>query len=210
MPLQLYDKEKILDACLSVFARHGYDNTSTAMLAEAAGVSKALLFHHFKSKKELYFCVLDRCFEKGRTEMFVDALPEHLDFFEAKEKFSIIKFDYYKKNPDVYKVGKEAFYATPDELKAEIEEKYGTLIANKDKMWERLFEKVPLREGVDRGQAFELIMLALDHFEEKYVAGLTDENVLDETYLQRFLNERNSFLDMIRYGIQRSGDTPSL
>ena len=36
MPLQLYDKEKILDTCLTVFARHGYENTSVAMLAEAA------------------------------------------------------------------------------------------------------------------------------------------------------------------------------
>lgn len=53
MPLQLYEKEQILDACLEIFARHGYAKTSTGMLAEAAGISKALIFHHFKSKK---FC----------------------------------------------------------------------------------------------------------------------------------------------------------
>ncbi|TWL86384.1 hypothetical protein [Bacillus licheniformis] len=34
MPLQLYEKEQILDACLEVFARHGFAKTSTGMLAE--------------------------------------------------------------------------------------------------------------------------------------------------------------------------------
>ena len=209
MPLQLYDKEQILDACLAVFALHGYEKTSTMMLADAAGISKALVFHHFKSKKELYLSILDRCFETGRTEMGIDALPEATDFFEAKEKLSNMKFGYYKKNPDVYKVAREAFYAAPDELKAEIEEKYGALIANKDKVWERLFEKVPLRAGVERGQAFELIMLTLDYFEKKYLSELMDDNNLNETYFQRFLHERNSFLAMIRYGIQKSVDTPN-
>ncbi|MTI55740.1 TetR/AcrR family transcriptional regulator [Geosporobacter ferrireducens] len=203
MPLQLYEKEQILDACLAVFARYGYANTSTAMLAEAAGISKALIFHHFKSKKELYLSVLDRCFEKGSIEMGFGEVPEHQDFFEAKEKFSIIKFDYYRKNSDVYKLVKEAFYATPNELKREIAEKYGKLIADKDKMLKRLFQNVPLREGVDREQAFELIMLTLDYFENKYFGELTDEKALDETYLQSFLDERNSFLNMIRYGIEK-------
>lgn len=202
LPLHLYDKEQILDACLTVFARYGYENTSTAMLAEAAGVSKALLFHHFKSKKELYLSVLDRCFAKGRIEMGFDTLLEHQDFFAAKEKFTIIKFDYYKKNPESDKFVREAFYATPDELEAEIKEKYGTLIANKDKEWERLFERVPLREGVDREQAFKLVMLTLDYFDNKYLAELADDGDLEETYLRSFLAERSSYLSMIRYGIE--------
>jgi len=44
------------------------------MLAEAAGISKALIFHHFNSKKELYLNVLDRCFKKGRIETGFGAL----------------------------------------------------------------------------------------------------------------------------------------
>lgn len=203
MPLQLYDKDQILDACLTVFARYGYKNTSTVMLAEAAGVSKALIFHHFKSKKELYLSVLDRCIGKVRTELRVDALWEYRDFFEAMHKFSLIKLDYFLKNPDVYKVLIEAFYATPDVLKEDIEKKYGALITDKDKVLERLFEKVPLKEGVDRGQAFELIMIILDHLEKKYLSEVTDLYDLDETYFKSILNKMNSFLTLIRYGIQQ-------
>ncbi|MDF9409607.1 MAG: HTH-type transcriptional repressor AcnR [Pelotomaculum sp. PtaB.Bin013] len=203
MPLQVYDKEKILDACLAVFARHGYKNASAVMLAEAAGVSKALIFHHFKSKKELYLCVLDRCIEKARVKLGIDVLSEYRDFFEAIDKYSPIKLDYLKKNPDVYKVAREAFYATPDELKAAIEEKYGELIAGKNVVWERLFKKVPLKEGVDRWQAFELIMIILDHFENIFLSEVKDEKDVDETYSQHFLDKMNNFLNMIRYGIER-------
>ncbi|ATW25617.1 TetR/AcrR family transcriptional regulator [Candidatus Formimonas warabiya] len=203
MPLQLYDKERILEACFDVFARHGYANTSTTMLAEQAGISKALIFHHFKSKKELYFSVLDRCFEKGRIEMGFDTLLENQDFFEAKEKSSIIKFHYYKSNPDLMRIIREAFYTTPDELKMEIQEKYGVLLANNEKEWKRLFEKVSLREGVNREQAFRLVMLTLDYFDNKYLSDIKINDDLEERYLQDFLEERNSFLSMIRFGIAK-------
>lgn len=203
MPIQLYDKEKILDACFQVFARHGYANTSTTMLAEAAGISKALIFHHFKSKKELYLSILDRCFEKGRIDMGFDTLLQNQDFFAAKEKASLTKFHYYKKNPDLMRIMREAFYATPDELKTEIQDKYGKLLANNEKEWKSLFERVSLREGVDREQAFRLVMLTLDYFDRKYLSDVEQYDDLDETYLRDFLAERNSFLAMVRFGIEK-------
>lgn len=203
MPLQLYDKEEILDACLTVFARDGYKDTSAAMLAEAAGVSKSLIFHHFKSKKELYLGVLERCLENARAEINIDPLTKYQEFFEAKEKLSVIKLEYFKRHPDEYKVLREAFQATPKELKADIEKMLGPLMTARDKLWEQLFDKVPLREGVDREQALELIELTLKHFENEFLAGAADCKELDASYWQRFLAKRNSFLDMIRYGIER-------
>jgi hypothetical protein len=135
--------------------------------------------------------------------MGFDTQLENQDFFEAKEKFSIIKFHYYKSNPDLMRIMREAFYATPDELKAEIRDKYGMLLANNEKEWKRLFEKVPLREGVDREQAFRLVMLTLDFFDKKYLSDAENKDDLEETYLRDFLEERNSFLSMIRFGIEK-------
>lgn len=203
MPLQLYEKEQILDACLRVFARHGYEKTTTAMLAEAAGISKALIFHHFKSKKELYLRVLDRCLEKVKAELHVDDLPEYENFFEAIGRFSRIELDYFKKHPDEYKLLMEVYYATPKELKAEIEEKMGSLMAIRNKILERLFDKVPLKEGVDRRQAFELIRIILKHIEDKVLTEATYKTNLDEKYIERIIDEMNRFLTMIRYGIER-------
>lgn len=202
MPKKLYDKEEILDSCLSVFAEHGYEKTSTVMLAEASGISRALIFHHFKSKKDLYLSLLDRCFEKGSMVMGFESVSEYENFFEVKDRISAIKFKYYKENPDLYKVIIEAFYNTPDELKSEIETKYGRLIEERDKVQERLFENVPLRENVDRKEAYKLIKLTLDYFENKYVSELVDNRELNECILENIIKERNSFINMIRFGIQ--------
>jgi AcrR family transcriptional regulator len=44
----------IVKAVLPVFAKQGFANTTTRELAEAAGVSEALLYKHFPSKDSLY------------------------------------------------------------------------------------------------------------------------------------------------------------
>jgi len=51
-------RNAILAEAAELFARHGYDRASMAMIAEAAGVSKPLLFHYWTDKEELLFDVL--------------------------------------------------------------------------------------------------------------------------------------------------------
>ncbi len=70
-----------------------------------------------------------------------------------------------------------------------------------EKEWRRAFERVPLKEGVDREKAFKLIMITLDYFDKKYFSDLKDNNDLKETHLQEYIEESNTFLSMIRFGI---------
>lgn len=46
--------ETILDAAAALFARHGFEQTSLKALADAVGLSKAGLLHHFPSKDALF------------------------------------------------------------------------------------------------------------------------------------------------------------
>ena len=211
MPLQLSEKEKILDACFEVFVRSGYTKTSTAMLAEAAGISKALIFHHFESKKKLYVCVLERCFEKMAPEIPKESTTEYSNFFEAKEKSGLTRIDYFRKNPDMNKFMFEAFFATPEELKMEIskfktfiEDKYGAMNAAKDKQMKQLFNEIPLRDAVDSKEAYELVHVVSEYFRMKLAAELTEvEKLDDDVYWKEFFRKKNTFLDMVRYGIEK-------
>lgn len=47
-------RKAIVTAALPLFAKNGFAGTTTRELAEAAGISEALLFKHFPSKKQLY------------------------------------------------------------------------------------------------------------------------------------------------------------
>jgi TetR/AcrR family transcriptional regulator len=210
LPLQLYEKEKILDACFDVFVLHGYAKTSTAMLAEAAGISKALIFHHFESKKKLYTSILERCFDKMTPELNQEPPAEYGDFFEAKEQNGLKTIDYMRNNPKLNRIFFEAFYSTPDELKYEIhqfkahmEEKYGAMNAERESQMMKLFNKISLREGVDPKEAYELIQVVSEYFRMKLAAELTDTKKLyDDEYWEKFFEKKNSFLDMVRFGIE--------
>ncbi len=46
-------RHQILDAALALFARHGYDGTSTKSIAREAGITEGLIFHYFAGKADL-------------------------------------------------------------------------------------------------------------------------------------------------------------
>jgi AcrR family transcriptional regulator len=51
-------RTQILRAAARIFSRRGYDEVSTAELAAAAGVSRGLLSHYFRTKRDLYLAVV--------------------------------------------------------------------------------------------------------------------------------------------------------
>ena len=55
-----YDKKRlgILSQSASLFAQHGFTGTSITMIAEACGVSKALMYHYYNSKDDVLFDLL--------------------------------------------------------------------------------------------------------------------------------------------------------
>jgi AcrR family transcriptional regulator len=67
----------IVKAVRKVFAEKGFDGTTTRELAEAAGVSEALLFKHFPNKEALYSAMqLSCCREQaGRKDRLKDLEP---------------------------------------------------------------------------------------------------------------------------------------
>jgi AcrR family transcriptional regulator len=52
-------RRQLLDVALEVFASRGYHTTSMNQVAEAAGVTKPVLYQHFRSKKALYHELLE-------------------------------------------------------------------------------------------------------------------------------------------------------
>lgn len=64
-------RRQLLDVALVVFAREGYHAASMNDVAEAAGVTKPVLYQHFESKRELYLELLSDV--GGRLERAIAA-----------------------------------------------------------------------------------------------------------------------------------------
>src|SRR6478736_7224605 len=58
-------RNRILDAAMRVFLRHGFRRSSIEQAAEAAGLTRQALYHHFESKEALFRAVIERLHEEA-------------------------------------------------------------------------------------------------------------------------------------------------
>jgi TetR/AcrR family transcriptional repressor of uid operon len=68
-------REKIVDAAIITFSKHGYDRTKMDDIAETANLSKGTIYLYFKSKEELFYAI---------SENNIKALKEQLSVLFAK------------------------------------------------------------------------------------------------------------------------------
>lgn len=116
-------EQSILEAALSLFARNGFDRTSTKQIAELSGFSEGLIFKYFIDKGQLYLTIFSEWREKtleafrdlpGSTSLqqelqilvraFIDNYDENLDLvvfhldqihhFSDSEEFNKIRQDF--------------------------------------------------------------------------------------------------------------------
>jgi AcrR family transcriptional regulator len=111
-------KQKILKEAGELFSEFGFTGVSMGDIAKRLGVTKAALYFHFKSKKEIYLKVLEKAFQGlievinekvSKTKSLKDAIfgliSGYLNFGLRNKnliKASILKFP--EKDPEIEKV----------------------------------------------------------------------------------------------------------
>jgi AcrR family transcriptional regulator len=74
---------RILDAALQLIAEHGVGGTSLQMIADAIGVTKAAVYHQFKTKEQIVIALTER--ELGSLEEALEAAEAHNHRTRARE-----------------------------------------------------------------------------------------------------------------------------
>ncbi|MBI3839576.1 MAG: TetR/AcrR family transcriptional regulator [Planctomycetia bacterium] len=71
-------KEEILTQAAFLFAKHGYSETDTQLLAETIGVGKGTVYRYFSSKRELFLAAADRVMRmmRQRIDSSVESLAD--------------------------------------------------------------------------------------------------------------------------------------
>lgn len=117
-------QQAIINAGYRVFSQNSYKNSPMSEIAEAAGISKALLFHYFHNKKELYLFLWDKCAETTiETMSRYDCYGQTL-LFEAMERGMRAKMEIIRRYPDMGVFTIRAFYEKDEEICAAIQESY--------------------------------------------------------------------------------------
>ena len=117
-------QQAIINAGYRVFSQNSYKNSPVSEIADAAGISKSLLFHYFRNKKELYMFLWDKC-----AETTVDYLTKYncygqKNLFESMERGMRAKMEIIRLYPDMGSFVIKAFYEKDAEICAAIQESY--------------------------------------------------------------------------------------
>ncbi|NLM52998.1 MAG: TetR/AcrR family transcriptional regulator [Firmicutes bacterium] len=83
MDTNVDSKARIISAAIQLFSQKGYDATRVNEIAETAGVTKALIYYYFNSKKE----ILDYLVQS----LLDDAASITLDFLHAQLEHMLVK-----------------------------------------------------------------------------------------------------------------------
>lgn len=86
-------RRRLLELGAELFARHGYEELSMARIAREAGISKALLYHYFRSKQAYFAATLEQAAvelaevtrpdpDKQPVEQLAEALDAYLGWVE--------------------------------------------------------------------------------------------------------------------------------
>ncbi len=65
-------RKSILLAAIELFAKNGYSSTTADAIARKAGISKGLIFNHFKTKEDILFALFDEQYELIMPRFFLE------------------------------------------------------------------------------------------------------------------------------------------
>ena len=71
-------RKQILLVAMRLFSQHGFRGTTTKEIAQAAGVSEAMVFRHFANKEELYSAIIDHKACADNFQCPSDIVPDAL------------------------------------------------------------------------------------------------------------------------------------
>ena len=120
-------QQRIINAGFRVFSENSYKKSPMSEIAAAAGISKSLLFHYFRNKKELYMFLWDKAADITMQYLNDYNCYEPADLFEMMERGMRAKFRIMEEYPCMAAFAVKAFYEKDAEICEEVQKSYRKL-----------------------------------------------------------------------------------
>lgn len=139
----------IINAGYRIFSQNSYKNSPMSEIADAANISKSLLFYYFKNKKELYMFLWDKC-----AELTINYLTKYQcygcsNLFESMERGMKAKMEIIRLYPDMANFVIKAFYETNIEVANDVQNSFRKYFDLKKEKTLLKIDKEQFVEGID-------------------------------------------------------------
>ncbi len=191
LSLSAEKQNTIIDAALTCFGANGYKKASVSDIASVAGVSKALIFHYFGSKKSLYLYLIELC-----GNIFMNEIDEKLDntdtdFFDRIKITSDIEVSLMKRHPAFLSFLSSIYFENDEEVKSDIKAILKKTEAFRDRVTLDGIDTSKFKDNID----LKLVMQMLTWIGDGYTAQ-SSKNA--ETDYDALLKELYNCLDMLK------------
>ena len=193
---------EILLAATEEFSEKGFFQTKTEDIANRAGVSKGLVFHYFKSKKNLYNQVVKVAIQKleelfDYTQFPNDSLVNLFDY-SLKRKFEIAESHAAEMALmlDVY----GNLEKLPEELQKEIFEYIEKMKTDSYEMIAQIIRQMPIREGVREEDVVKLILTVFNQVEIEANQQMSGTKITDYHFFDKIIGEASRQVQILESG----------
>ncbi len=176
-------QQTILNAGFHVFAQNTYKKSPVSEIAEAAGISKALLFHYFRNKKELYLFLFDTCAKITVEEMTKSGAYEQTDLFSSMDHGMQAKLNLMRRYPDIGVFAVRAFYEKDPEVAMDVQEIMKGYLKNHAQKKLRKLDPEDFIPGIDLEMMYKEMYWASEGCLWEYIQrGVMDTRAMEKDF----------------------------
>jgi TetR/AcrR family transcriptional regulator len=190
-------QERILNAALKEFAKHGYEKASTNEIVKEANISKGLLFHYFKNKKELFLFLYDYFVEMIMEEFYSKIDWNEKDLFMRWRESAVLEFELMKKYPDIFNFFFAVYHEESAEVKNELEKRNNEILISS---YQKLFTDIDtskFKKGIDINRAIKIIYWTMEGFSNEQQKKIKQLH-LEHVNLEEILSEMDHYLNLLK------------
>jgi TetR/AcrR family transcriptional regulator len=157
-------QRKIINMGFQVFSQSTYKKAPVAEIAAKAGISKSLLFYHFRNKKELYLFLWKKSIALTRIAMKEQDVLGTNNYFEMLRRSLIGKCNLLSLYPYVSEFSLRAYNEQDIEVRKDIQASFRQISLESEK---KIFEVVDIsmiRDDIDIHQMYQEMIWASDGY----------------------------------------------
>ncbi len=188
-------KDIIIDAALVSFGTNGYKKASINDIATAAGISKAMVFHYFGTKKALYLYLINYCADLIMNEISANFDNTVTDFFERIMQASTIKISAIKRHPASIAFLNSMYFEQDKEVRDDIKELLEQSESFRNKIALDGMDTSKFRDGIDPNLVLKMLVWMAEGFVSNFKLSTNDnlDTFCEEYYKCMDLLKRNFY-----------------
>jgi len=190
-------QDLIRGSAMLEFGAGTFKKTSADAIAKRAGVSKGLLFHYFKDKRELYLYLFQYAIDESVGKYFNKTLYYgETDFFLALEKGHKVKMELVRRMPGMFRFVMQAYYEHDSVLTPKLRKKLNDVLEQTTTDFLSRMDLYKFKDGVDPWMVVRLLMLASEGM-------LAETGACTAEEINNLFSEYKKYADMLRQNLYK-------